>query len=243
MSSTEARWSEDTSRVYLDLADVAIPGRREQIDVILSLVPDPGHEFTIVDVCCGDGTVSEALLDAFPRASVLGLDGSETMRAKAEERLSRFAGRFEVRAFDLPDLGWVDALPGSVRCVVSSIAVHHLDAGGKRALFHELAPRIEEGGALLIADIVAPVTDRVRASHREFWGRAAREQSLALTGSEELYQRTVDEGWGYYDEAEHDPLDKPSPLFDQLKWLEEAGFSAVDCFWLRGGFAVYGGYR
>ena len=29
----------------------------------------------------------------------------------------------------------------------------------------------------------------------------------------------------------------------QLRWLEEAGFSSVDCFWMRAGHAVYGGYR
>lgn len=241
--TTERGWTEDTSRVYLDLADVAIPNRREQVDVLLSLVPATASEFTIVDVCCGDGAISEALLERFSSARVIGFDGSETMREKGRARLARFGDRMDIREFDLPNLRWVDTLPQQVRCVVSSIAVHHLDEDGKRALFHAVAARIEPGGALLIADIVAPVSDLVQRSHREFWGRAALEQSLDLTGSEELYERAVAEGWGYYDEAEHDPLDKPSLLFDQLKWLEEAGFSAVDCFWLRGGFAVFGGYR
>jgi hypothetical protein len=128
-----------------------------------------------------------------------------------------------------------------VRCVISSLAVHHLDAEGKQALFRALAPRIEPGGALLIADVVAPVAEIVRKSHDQSWDRAAREQSLALTGSPATYERAKAEGWGYLDEE--DDIDKPSPLFDQLKWLEEAGFSAVDCFWMRAGFAVYGGYR
>ena len=35
----------------------------------------------------------------------------------------------------------------------------------------------------------------------------------------------------------------PSPLFDQLAWLSEAGFEPVDCFWLLAGHAVYGGYK
>jgi len=35
----------------------------------------------------------------------------------------------------------------------------------------------------------------------------------------------------------------PYRVFDQLKWLEEAGFSAVDCFWMRAGHAIYGGYK
>lgn len=241
--STEAGWNEDTSRTYLDLADVAIPDRREQLDVLLSLVPATDSPFTVVDICCGDGSISYAVLDRFPSARLIALDGSGTMLQKARARLEPFADRADVRAFDFPDLRWVESLPADIRCAISSIAVHHLDSDNKRALFQAVAPRIQPGGAFLVADIVAPASDLVRRSHREFWGRAAREQSLELTGSEELYRRAVDEGWGYYDEAEHDPLDQPSPLFDQLLWLRDAGFSAVDCFWLRGGFAVFGGYR
>lgn len=243
MTTEPSRWDEDISRTYLDLADVAIPGRREQIDVLLSLIPVVASGFTVVDVCCGDGTISEAVLDRFPAAHVIGLDGSETMREQARQRLSGFGERVEVREFDLPQFGWIDGLPPQVRCVISSIAIHHLDDEEKRGLFGKIVPRVETGGAFLIADIVAPASDLVLKSHREFWGRAAREQSLALTGSESLYQRAVSEGWGYYDDAEHDEMDKPSRLYDQLKWLEEAGLGDVDCFWLRGGFAIYGGYK
>jgi hypothetical protein len=34
----------------------------------------------------------------------------------------------------------------------------------------------------------------------------------------------------------------PDRVFEQLRWLEEAGFRAMDCFWMRAGHAVYGGY-
>lgn len=241
MTAEASGWSEDTSRTYLDVADVATPGREEQREVLVSLIPASDQPFTVVDLCCGDGTLCEAVLNRFDAASVIGLDGSETMLSEARRHLAGFGGRAELRIFDLPAFDWLDALPSSVRCVVSSLAIHHLDAEGKQTLFRALRPRIERGGGLLIADVVAPVSDLVRKSHRAAWDRAARNQSLALTGSESLYDRAVADGWGYLDEE--DGVDKPSQLFDQLKWLEEAGFGAVDCFWMRGGFAVYGGFR
>ena len=40
-----------------------------------------------------------------------------------------------------------------------------------------------------------------------------------------------------------DPMDKPSGLFEQLGWLEAAGFEAVDVYWLKAGHAIYGGQR
>lgn len=243
MTTKPTGWDEDTSRTYLDLADVAVPGRPEQVEVLLSVVPASADEFTVVDVCCGDGTLSEALLDRFTGARVLALDGSDVMRDEARQRLARFGERADVREFALERASWGELIPDDVRCVVSSLALHHLDDAGKRDLFRALARRLEHGAALLIADIVAPASDIVRKSHRETWVRAAREQSLALTGSDSLYQRASDESWGYYDGVADDEIDTPSRLSDQLKWLEQAGFREVDCFWLRAGFAIYGGYR
>ncbi len=241
-TDTTSGWSEDDSSTFLDLADVAVIGRREQVEVLLSLIPAKEEsEFRVVDVCCGDATLSEAILERFSTSQILGLDGSETMRRQAEERLSRFGDRFDIQPFDLDDMQWIDRID-TPRCVVSSLAIHHLDADGKRSLFRRLATRLEKGGALLIADIVAPASDVALESHRASWRRAAADQSQALTGSIELYDRATAEGWGYYDGIESDPEEQPSTLFEQLKWLEEAGFRSADCFWLRAGFAIYGGY-
>ena len=38
-------------------------------------------------------------------------------------------------------------------------------------------------------------------------------------------------------------FDKPSPLFDQLKWLDEAGFTDVDVFWMKAGHAIFSGRK
>jgi tRNA (cmo5U34)-methyltransferase len=46
-----------------------------------------------------------------------------------------------------------------------------------------------------------------------------------------------------YPEQGSDPVDKMSPLFDQLKWLEQAGFASVDVFWMRAGHAIFGGSK
>jgi len=40
-----------------------------------------------------------------------------------------------------------------------------------------------------------------------------------------------------------DPADSPSPLFDQLVWPRDAGYEGTDCFWMRAGHAIYGGFK
>ena len=39
------------------------------------------------------------------------------------------------------------------------------------------------------------------------------------------------------------PVDQPSSLFAQLRWLADAGLTDVECFWMQAGHAIYGGYR
>src|SRR5574341_2211334 len=126
MADSESAWSEQDSRDFIDLADVAVPGRREQMDVLLSLVPAGSHEaFGVADLCCGEGVLLEALLERFPRAHALGLDGSETMLAAAGRRLARFGRQTELRPFDLADPAWLREVGGELRCVLSSLAFHH----------------------------------------------------------------------------------------------------------------------
>ena len=242
MSDTDTTWNEETSRTFLDIADVAVPGRREQMEMLWSLVPaGVNDEFIAVELCCGAGLLTEGVLERFPRSRVLALDGSEMMLEEARRRLSRFGDRAEVRAIELDGWEWLGELPSSLRCVLSSLAIHHLDGGEKRRLFREICARLEPGGTLLIADVVKPASETARAAAAAAWHRVAREQSLAFSGSLETYERAVAEGW--HPEAAADPIDKPNRLYEQLKWLEEAGFSTVDCFWMRAGQAIYGGYR
>lgn len=74
-----------------------------------------------------------------------------------------------------------------------------------------------------------------------WWEADVKRQSLAYTGSLDVYREFVDGQYNYYDYP--DPMDMPSTIQDHLGWLAEAGFTGVDVFWQRAGHAVYGGYR
>ncbi|MDO8615586.1 MAG: methyltransferase domain-containing protein [Dehalococcoidia bacterium] len=244
MTDDQAVWTEADSATFLNLADIAVPSRQEQMDLILSLIPArPDEAFATADIACGEGLLAERLLERFPAARLVAFDGSPLMRERASTRLRRCGARARVLPFDLGDFAWTDQLPSPLRCAVSSLAIHHLDDDGKRRLFRELAGRLQPGGALLIADVIAPGSDAVRRSISGAWHAITRQQSLAATGSLDAYEQAVAEGWAPPTSAEAIPGEMPSGLLDQLKWLEAAGFSQVDCFWLRAGIAIYGGYR
>jgi len=237
-------WTEDDSARFLTLDDVAVPMREQQIATLCALIPAQADEtFTAMELGAGGGLLARAVLDTYPNCHYHALDGSETMRAALREKLAPYGDRVTVGAFELAESAWREALPSPLRCVLSSLVVHHLTHEGKRQMFADVAGRLEPGGALLLADLVAPATDRVRLLFADQWNTAAQVQSQVLAGDLSLYQQFQDAEWNYYELTEADPIDHPSPLADQLQWLRAAGFSVAACFWMLAGHAIYGGYR
>ncbi len=241
MTNSQNRWSESDSQLYQKLAPVAVPARAEQMASLLTLLPFDVHEsFRAVDLGCGEGLLAYALLDCFPQAELVALDGSAAMRSLATRRLHPFGRRARIQPFELASPDWLPHVKGA-EVVLSSLCLHHLNGPQKQALFAALAERLSPRGVLLIADLVAPQRPEARELFAAAWERAAQVQSLAVAGSTALFDLFVERQWNYY--YFDDPVDTPSPLFDQLLWLQQAGFEVVDCFWLHAGHAIYGGYK
>lgn len=247
VDGNKASWEEADSREFLDAGRFFVPDREEQIEALCSQVPEPPAGATIVELCCGEGLLSAALLARFPAARVVAFDGSPAMleaarRAAGEAVSESAAGRFEARPFDLADRSW-RRFPFPVHAFLSSLAVHHLDGAGKRELFADLARALSPGGALLLADLVEPATPEARTLAAAAWNESVRRRALDLAGHLGPYETFRELRWNLYDDPEEDPADHPSPLFDQLRWLDEAGLVAVDVFWMKAGHAVFGGRK
>lgn len=240
------QWAEDDSKLFLELADIFVPARAEQIELLLHLIPaQPEEAFTIVELASGGGVLAEAILERFPNCRYIALDGSDTMREHMAQRLARFRERLELRAFELSRNDWRQQLPNNVRCVVSMLSIHHLRAAGKRQLFRDMRSKLQPGGALLIADIVEPQTSHIASSMAWQYAEIVKEQSLRSRGDLSGFEEFERQKWNYfaYDYNMPDTYDQPSPLRDQLDWLREVNFQFVDSFWERAGHAIYGAYK
>lgn len=238
-SDLKPAWDEADSRGFIDLGRFFVPDREEQIETLLSLIPEnPRH---VVELCCGEGLLAGAVLERFPNCTVQAFDGSAAMIEHARQALARHGGRFEARRFDLGDSSWRE-LSGP-DAVLSSLAVHHLDGDGKRALFRDMARALAPGGALLIADVVQPRTPAAAALAARAWDESVRRRSLELAGGLGPYETFRNDRWNLYADPEPDPMDQPSSVLDQLRWLEEAGLAGVDVFWMKAGHAIFGGFR
>ena len=125
--------------------------RRPLVDVVQAA---PGH--TIIDVGCGTGTLTIALAQVAPKATVIGLDIDDAMLVQAHTKVAK-AGRG-------PTLvqGSAGALPwatGSIDTVVASMMVHHLPTAQKEALFAEARRVLSPDGSFFLLDFNAPATE------------------------------------------------------------------------------------
>lgn len=245
-SPSSNKWSEYESNLFLNVAEIFVPARAEQTSTLLQLIPaEPNDVFTVVEIGAGEGALAEAVLENFRHCHYLALDGSEVMRTRMSQRLGRFKERLDIQAFELASQDWRTQLPNNVRCVLSSLCVHHLDSSGKRQLFHDMFKHLEPSGALLLADIVQPTDQRIANFFAQQYDKIVREQSLALRGDLSGFEEFQQQAWNYFrhDYGKPDHYDTPSPLHEQLRWLEEVTFRQIDCYWMRAGHAIYGGYK
>jgi tRNA (cmo5U34)-methyltransferase len=235
-------WGENDSKIFVEFGQAMVPGREEIERTFLDLIPaEPDEAFLAVEIGTGAGWLSAAVLREYPKARILGLDGSPQMLKKAAQVLARFGDRAELRQFNLEERSWTDGLSPGARVFLSSLVLHHLDGAGKRGLFARLFDRLEPGGALLFADVMEPRTERARRHFAAAWEEEIRRRSVEIHGDSRAHEFFVRERWNIYDHP--DPTDKPSTLPEQLGWMEEAGFDGVDAYWARAGHALLGGYR
>jgi tRNA (cmo5U34)-methyltransferase len=234
-------WSEDNTRVFLDRGKYFVFEREYQMETLLRLIPNPGRAFQVLEICCGQGLLAKQVLKRFPQSSVRGLDGSPGMLDAAQARLSGFGARFSSALFDLGLNDWREQ-EAPVWAILSSLAIHHLEDAGKATLFQAVYRLLEPGGVFLIADLIRQESKTGMAYAGWAYDEAVRLRALELDGNEGAFEEFKRLEWNYFYHPD-DPLDHPSTLPDQLKWLEEAGFQAVDVYWVRGGHAIFGGSK
>ena len=235
-------WTEDDSRHFIDYGAYFVPEREAQIDTICNVIPPASDGAVIVEICCGEGLLCDALARRFPRAEIRALDGSRTMLASAKARLEGAGVAHRTAIIDIAETGW-RSFDSPVHAFVSSLAVHHLDGPAKARLFKDLAAALAPGGVIVICDLVEAQREAGLELWKRHWDDGVRERSLELDGNEEMLEFFRDDGWNYYADPDADPADIPSTLFDQMLWMADAGMTAIDVHWLRAGHAIFSGMK
>jgi ubiquinone/menaquinone biosynthesis C-methylase UbiE len=222
-------------------ADMEImhPLRARMAQVVLELLPWPADEpMACVDLGVGTGYLTARLLERFPQARVVAVDGAAAMVDLCRTRLGASAARVEFVISDFERIPSDAIAPGSMDAVVSAFALHHLGRAAKRDLMALALSWLKPGGWFLNADLVvardAAVEERLQSL------RAAGIVDRARGDARFPDAATTRAFLSALEVAEHD---QPLPLENDLAAAREAGFTSPEVFWKEYRETVWGGRK
>jgi tRNA (cmo5U34)-methyltransferase len=236
-ASPGAHWQgSELVELFLENREALLPLIDVQEEVVRRLFDLHRHELTrFLDIGAGNGAISELLLDAASGREAVLVDFSEPMLARAESRLAG-RGRWQLVRGDLSAPSWREALPaGRFSGAVSSLAIHHLPAERKRALYAEVFEILEPRAMFVNMDyteISGPLSglwderildNQVRIEHTHGGARSREEIAREI--------------------ASDDDDDRPDTVDEQLQWLREAGFAEVEIHFKWAEAAIFGGVK
>ena len=134
---------------------------------------------------------------------------------------------------------FLESVLAPVDAVISSLAIHHLEGPQKQVLFKNIHQNLTPGGIFIIADVLEVVGPAGKKLAAEEWDHAVHQRALEIDGDDKAFNFFITEGWNMHRYLDPEDIDKPSTIFSQLKWLEEAGFTDIDVNWLFAGHAIF----
>ncbi len=242
MPARSAAAYDDEARVahYDAKMNLMHPNRTKMAEIVCAMLPFASNEaVTILDLGAGTGFLTAYVLQAFPHARIVAVDGAATMMQQAQARLHEKAQALTWKICTFQELARdASALP-SLAAVVSCFALHHLSAEQKLELYRAVFGKIRVGGWFINADIVALPNSKIEERYQQLRGLGIQERARQQLGEE----RTLAAIAAELAQLEREDGDQPLPLDHDLQLLREAGFHEVDCFWKETREAVWGGMK
>lgn len=107
----------------------------------------------------GTGNLAHRFLEAYPRATLLGIYLSEEMVCLAREKVRHFGERVTLRQAEIRAMEW----PTGLDVILSAGVLHHLENGEKMRAFHAVSRALVPRGILLYADLIRPTGPTLQA--------------------------------------------------------------------------------
>jgi tRNA (cmo5U34)-methyltransferase len=232
-----SRWADEKfAKEYRAEADAYLPDRARHLAMIRSFyrhfVAGAGDRRRVLDLGCGDGIITAALLDLDSTIEATLVDGAESMLEAARQRLKPYELKTIQSGFESLDRAGLRA--GSFDLVISSLAIHHLTLPDKHRLFSRIHGWLRDNGRLLVLDAVLGASPETEEWYVRLW-----EQWVEGLSDETQRNVAMPVPRRYKENTDN----KPDTLLAQLDALREIGYRDADCYYKFGLFAMFGGRK
>ncbi len=193
-----------------------VPHYLRLMDAIVESIPNSFKVSKVLDLGSGNGNLSARLMQRFQEAEYTLVDASPEMlkicrNRFPEARLQLFEGYFDQFSYqDAPyDLA------------VASFSFHHIGSREKEEIFSKIYETLRPGGILAMCDLM------ISKDHPDH-PLLLNEWDLFVNSNNEDPEK-----WVWIMEH-YDAFDRPDHFDDQIRWLQQAGFTDVSIPWKKG---------
>jgi ubiquinone/menaquinone biosynthesis C-methylase UbiE len=220
--------------------DLLHPNRHKMAEVAFDVLPyDPSYKPAALDLGIGTGFFTSKFLQKYPKATVIGADGSDAMIRLAGTRLHERKNdvRLVTTTFEDIDCAGIDR--ESLDVVFSSYALHHLPPASKRRVLDAAVNWLKPGGWFFNADMVSSEHADIEKVIRTIRARGIESRNA---GADPRFadMATI---LAFIAGLEESEGDHPLTIEDDLDLLRRAGITNATVFWQEYREVVYGGFK
>jgi tRNA (cmo5U34)-methyltransferase len=207
---------------YDNFIKKVVPGYEEMHKSVMKLLKYPkDSELNVLDLGIGTGKTAKAILDNFPKATIVGYDISPNMLSLAKKHLAIYKRRVKFIEGDIKDV----LFNKKYDACVSVLAIHHLNLREKGELYKKIFQALKDEGIFVNGEVVKQKTKQEEDKVRGEWenilvknlGKKEALEKIELFKKEDL----------------------PDKLSDQIRLLKESGFHKVEETWNYSIYSVF----
>jgi ubiquinone/menaquinone biosynthesis C-methylase UbiE len=232
--------SKKLSKSFLTNIRGGIPFASAQIEIMMRLIQASERQVeTFMDVGCGNGILSGAILEKYPRATGVLVDFSKPMLSEAKRNLHRYRSQLRFVTADFSGRKWVIATEGAnFDAIVSGYAIHHQPDQRKKAIFNEIFRLLNPDGVFVNVEHVAPETNWIAGLNDGMFA-----DSLYEYHSKKGSSKSRDQILKEFVHRKDKTANILAPVEAQCEWLSRCGFVDVSCYFKVFELAVFGGRK
>jgi len=199
------------SKKYTESIKRCVPRYNEMLCSLFDYLRPDFNPKEILELGCGTGNLTQLIVLKYPNAKITAVDISEESINECKSRIT--LGNIEYINCDFRELSFANSM---FDLVLSSISIHHIEDKAKEELFRNLFLWQTPNGILSFCDQFRGESKFIYNKHIETWKAYAQEQNVS------------NEEWEMWMKHQQDH-DYHATLSNHTKWLNEAGYSLIDC--------------
>ena len=233
-------WKGEEVSQYDMMQSIVIPKKDEMLDVIMSMIPFESDKLIkIMEIGSGLGALTKKLLDKYPEANILCLDGSEEMIRNGKERLKDFQEKIRFQQINFNNPKWIDGIEGKFDLICSSLTLHYLATRRRKDFFKEISGILKKNGVFIYSCAVranSPFVQKIFVKvHRKY---------LLDKIFEVMGMRLTDEDLDKRFKNRRDKMGiNPMTPENHLEYMRKAKFSKAEFIWKYRHYTIFMGIK